>query len=90
MAISILSDILSWMIVVRIANYSYRLLKYFHGYWQATKIILSNIFSNIITPDENFPDYGTKLVYMCKYTHFMHICLHALLFNTRSVPYNAT
>ena len=90
MAISILSDISSWTIVVCIANYSYRLLKYFHGYWQATKFILSNIFNNKIIPDENFPDYCTELMYMCKYTHFMHICLHALLFNTTSVPYNAT
>ena len=90
MAISILSDILSSMIVVRIVNYSYRLLKYFLRYWQAIKIILSNIFSNKIIPDENFPDHRTELMYMCKYTNLMHICLHALLFNTRSVPYNAT
>ena len=90
MAINILSDISSSTIVVRIANYSYWLLKYFRGYWQATKIILSNIFNNKIIPDKNFPDYGTELMYMCIYTHFMHICLHALLFNTRSVPYNAT
>ena len=58
MAISILSDILPSTIIVHIASYSYRLLKYFHGYWQATKIILSNIFNNEIIPDENFPDYG--------------------------------
>ena len=56
-----MSDILSLTIVVRIASYSYRLLKYFRGYWQATKIILSNIFNNEIIPDENFPDYGMKV-----------------------------
>ena len=33
------------------------LLKYFHGYWETTKIFLSNIFSNEIIPDKNFPDY---------------------------------
>ena len=32
-AISILSHISLLMIVVRIATYSYRLLKYFCGYW---------------------------------------------------------
>ena len=33
-------------------------VKYFHGYWQATKIILSKIFNNEIIPDKDFPDYG--------------------------------
>ena len=33
-------------------------LKYFCGYWETTKKFLSNIFSNEITPDENFPGYG--------------------------------
>ena len=33
------------------------LLKYFHGYWETTKIFLSNKFSNEIIPDKNFPDY---------------------------------
>ena len=87
MAISILSDILSLMIVVRIVNYSYRLLKYFLGYWQAIKIILSNIFNNKIIPDENFPDYGTELMYMCVNTHtlcifaYMCYCLTQDLFH---------
>ena len=54
MAISILSDISSLTIVMRIASYSYRLLKYFRGYWQAMKIILLNK----MIPDENFPNYG--------------------------------
>ena len=32
--------------------------KHFRGYWETTKNFLSNIFSNKIIPDENFPDYG--------------------------------
>ena len=33
-------------------------LKYFRGYWETTKIFLSNISNNEIVSDENFPDYG--------------------------------
>ena len=33
------------------------LLKYFCGYWETTKIFLSNIFNEIIA-SENFPEYG--------------------------------
>ena len=35
------------------------MLKYFHGYWETTKIFLSNTSNNEIIPDENFPDYGS-------------------------------
>ena len=35
------------------------LLKYFRGYWETTKKLLSNIYSNKIIPDKHFPDYGT-------------------------------
>ena len=38
------------------------LLKYFHGYWETTKIFLWNIFSNEIIPDKNFPDYSILYV----------------------------
>ena len=31
-----------------------KLLKYFCGYWETTKIFISNIYSNEIIPDENF------------------------------------
>ena len=37
------------------------LLKYFCRYWEATKIFLSNIFSNEIILDKNFPDHGTSI-----------------------------
>ena len=37
------------------------LLKYFHGYWETTKIFLLNIYSNGIISDEKFPDNGTYL-----------------------------
>ena len=36
------------------------LLKYFRVHWETTKIFLSNIYSNEIIPDENFPGYGTR------------------------------
>ena len=38
------------------------LLKYFRRYWETTKIFLSNIYSNKIISDENFPYYGTYLL----------------------------
>ena len=40
------------------------LLKYFRGYWETTKNFLSNIYSNEIIPDENFPDNGKCFTYV--------------------------
>ena len=37
----------------------YSLLKYVRGCWETTKKFFSNIYSNKIIWDENFPDYGT-------------------------------
>ena len=76
MAVSILSDIPLLTIVVHIANYSYRLLKYFHGYWQATKIILSNIFNNKIIPDENFQ---TMVLNLCTCVNTHTLCIFAYM-----------
>ena len=40
------------------------LLKYFRGYWETTKNFLSNICSNKIIPEENFPDYSNYNSYL--------------------------
>ena len=42
-------------------------LKYFRGYWETTKIFLSNISNNEIIPDENFPDYGRSTPHTTNY-----------------------
>ena len=36
------------------------LLKYFCGYWEATKNFLLDIFNNKIIPNKKFPEYSTQ------------------------------
>ena len=54
------------------------LLKYFRGYWQTTKIFLSNICNNEIIPDKNFPDYGITSMVVEPYVS-RHYQLHSQL-----------
>ena len=54
--------------IVQLASDFNSLLKYFCGYWKATKIFLLNIFSNEIIANEKFPEYG-----MCDESNLLHV-----------------
>ena len=65
----------------QLASNFYSLLKYFHEYCKTTKIFLSNIFSNEIISDENFPDYGIITWYQ-DLMMMVHKLFHILGSNT--------
>ena len=55
------------------------LLKYFRGYWETMEIFLSNIYSNEIISDENFPDYGTYLLKHLRWIFQLQVGCHIWL-----------
>ena len=67
------------------------LLKYFCGYWEATKTFLLDIFNNKIIPNKKFPEYSTvhsKLVYSGQYNLSLvrKICTSNNLPKSANVP----